>query len=71
MTQAIARDVLGEALVRLHRAGLRPVAHVHDEILVEGTDLDRVTQLMVQQPRWAAGLPIDAEGFTCDRYRKG
>lgn len=71
VTQAIARDVLGEALVRLHRAGLRPVAHVHDEILVEGTELDRVIDLMVRTPSWGEGLPIDAEGFTCDRYRKG
>lgn len=71
VTQAIARDVLGEALVRLHEAGLRPVAHVHDEILVESTNLARITELMVRPPSWAAGLPIDGEGFICDRYRKG
>ena len=69
-TQAVARDVLGEALVRLHDAGHRVVGHVHDEILVEGSDVEAVERLMVQAPRWAKGLPIAGEGFSCQRYRK-
>ena len=71
VTQAVARDVLGEALVRLHDAGHRVVGHVHDEILVEGSDVEAVERLMVQAPRWAKGLPIAGEGFSCLRYRKG
>lgn len=72
LTQAVARDVLSEALVRLDRAGLEVVGHVHDEILVHGTEtVDDVKQIMVQQPTWAGGLPLAAEGFTCPRYRKG
>lgn len=71
VTQAIARDVLGEALVRLDEAGYPVVGHVHDEAIVEGTDLEEITRLMVQVPRWGRGLPLDAEGFICDRYRKG
>lgn len=70
-TQAIARDVLAEALVRLDDAGYDVVAHVHDEIIVEAEDIAGVTELMTQQPTWAAGMPIDAEGFVCRRYRKG
>ena len=70
-TQAVARDVLAEALVRLHDAGLPVVGHVHDEILVEGRRLGRVSALMTTPPAWAGGLPIDGEGFLCDRYRKG
>lgn len=70
ITQAVARDVLAEALVRLQRAKLNVVAHVHDEILVEGTELDRVRKLMTESPSWADGLPIDGAGFTCRRYRK-
>lgn len=73
VTQAVARDILAEALVRLVRSGREVVGHVHDEILVRGpaTDLDAVTKLMVQQPTWAPGLPLDAEGFPTKRYRKG
>jgi DNA polymerase len=71
VTQAVARDLLAEALVRLDDAGLAVVGHVHDEVLVEGGSVDEVTKWMTQQPEWAEGLPLDGEGFTCNRYRKG
>jgi DNA polymerase bacteriophage-type len=71
ITQAVARDVMAEALVRLTDAGFRVVGHVHDEILVEGHHKDEVERIMTQVPSWAEGLPIDGEGFVCNRYRKG
>ena len=71
-TQAVARDILGEALIRLDTAGYTVASHVHDEILVEGeAPVDEVSKLMCVVPEWGAGLPIDAEGFTTYRYRKG
>jgi len=70
-TQAIARDILAEALVRLDAAGYPVVGHVHDEAIVESDALEDITRLMVQSPPWANGLPLDAEGFVTDRYRKG
>jgi len=71
VTQAVARDVLAEAMVRLHGGGYDIVGHVHDEILVEANATAAVKALMVDAPAWATGLPIDGEGFVCDRYRKG
>ncbi len=72
VTQAVARDLLAEALVRLQRHGHKVVGHVHDEILVEGfSSLEDVTKIMVDSPAWAEGLPMDAEGFLAPRYRKG
>lgn len=72
VTQAVARDILAEALVRLDAAGHMVVGHVHDEILVEGArSVETVRQIMIEPPAWADGLPIDGEGFTCSRYRKG
>lgn len=72
VTQGIARDVLAEALVRLEAQGFSVVAHVHDEVVTEGSDdLELVTKIMTEQPVWADGLPIDGEGFRCSRYRKG
>jgi DNA polymerase len=71
VTQAVARDILAEALVRLVDAGYTVVGHVHDEVLVEGDDVDGVKKLMLEPPDWAVGLPIDGEGFVCKRYRKG
>lgn len=71
-TQAVARDIMAEALVRLENAGYRVVGHIHDEILVEGEhDVEEISQIMTQTPSWADGMPIDGEGFTCSRYRKG
>lgn len=74
VTQAVARDILSEALVRLNSLGLPVVGHVHDEILVEHVgprSVDRISKLMCVQPTWAEGLPLAAEGFTTNRYRKG
>ena len=73
VTQAVARDLLVEAMLQLDEAGHRVVGHVHDEILVEGaseTSVAEVTALMAKNPAWAAGLPLAAEGDVCDRYRK-
>jgi DNA polymerase len=70
-TQAIARDVMAEAIIRLDEAGYEVVGHVHDEVIVEGTDLEGITALMTQTPIWGRGLPIDGEGFVTERYRKG
>lgn len=72
VTQAVARDVMAEALVRLEDRGYHPVVHVHDEILVETEDdWRKVRDIMVEPPAWSEGLPIDGEGFNCYRYRKG
>lgn len=70
VTQAVARDILNEALIRIDQTNLRPVLHVHDEIVVEGASIDELKKIMVQTPTWAKGLPISAAGFQCARYRK-
>lgn len=71
-TQAVARDLLAEALVRLESEGYRVVAHIHDEIVIEGEhDVDVIAEIMCELPDWAEGLPVDGEGFTTERYRKG
>lgn len=74
VTQAVARDIIAEAMVRLHNAGHEVVGHVHDEVLVRGAGPDSVatiSAIMTESPAWAAGMPIAAEGFVCERYRKG
>ena len=71
ITQAIARDILAESLVRLEEAGYRTVGHVHDEVIVESDELDAITKIITEVPSWAEGLPLDGEGFVTDRYRKG
>lgn len=72
ITQAVARDVLAEAILRLHAEGHEIVGHVHDEVIIYGTpSLEGVIETMVVPPKWSTGLPIHAEGFQAPRYRKG
>lgn len=72
-TQATARDILTEALLRLDKAGYDVRGHVHDEVLIlakEGDDPEDVTRLMAETPSWATGLPTASDTYTCQRYRK-
>lgn len=71
--QAIGRDLLTHALVNVERAGFCTVTHVHDEIVTEttgGLTVERLSSLMCDLPDWAEGLPVEAAGYTTQRYRK-
>ena len=71
--QAIGRDLLTHALVNVERAGFRTVTHVHDEIVTEttgGLTVESLSSLMCDLPGWAEGLPVEAAGYTTQRYRK-
>ena len=76
VVQASAHDILRSALRRMEDEGLFTVAHVHDEIVVECDEADaeqtaqRVHQIMTENPSWAAGLPLAAEGKVMLRYGK-
>ncbi len=73
IVQATARDLLTEAMRRIDATGYRIVMHVHDEIVVEAPpdqSLDELCALMAVQPDWAKGLPLRADGYECDFYRK-
>jgi len=72
--QAIARDLLADAFLRLDQSGKRPVLTVHDEIVCEvpagsmsATELEAI---MCDTPAWAAGFPVAAEGWQGGRYHK-
>lgn len=77
--QALCRDLLAEAILRLEDFNYHVVLHVHDEAVVEHSDRaefgveeryrDFFT-IMKQVPSWAGGFPIDASGWTDKRYKK-
>lgn len=57
----------------LNTAGVRIVMHVHDEVVIEapiGSSLDEVCTIMGKPPSWAKGLLLNADGYTCDFYKK-
>lgn len=74
VVQAVARDLMAEAMVRVERAGIPVVLTVHDEVLAEprkgAVRLDDFVRLLTACPAWAAGLPIAAAGWVGPRYRK-
>lgn len=73
VTQAVARDCLAEALLRLEAAGYDIVFHVHDEVVIDApcdADPETVCELMTAPLEWAPDLPLAAEAFICDYYQK-
>lgn len=75
IVQATARDILMAGLRHAEDAGMRPVMHIHDEIVCEvpdylGLDDKDLARLMTTDIPWAEGLPLAAAGFTATRYRK-
>ncbi|MEW5952655.1 MAG: DNA polymerase [Bacillota bacterium] len=72
--QAISRDCLAEALLRVAAAGYKAVMHVHDEAVLEEPygrgSLEDVCKIMSQPIKWAPGLPLGADGFEGVYYKK-
>ncbi len=74
IVQAIARDLLASAMINVANAGYDIVFHVHDEIIAEAPDgqgsVDEMCKLMSINPDWADGIPLSADGYECEYYRK-
>lgn len=74
IVQATARDLLALAMLRLRNAGFEIVMHIHDEAVVEVpnglSSVDEICQIMSEAPDWAAGLPLRADGYECEFYKK-
>lgn len=76
VTQAVARDTLAGDIIEAERQGFDVLLTVHDELITEvpepeGADrLDRLVALMSRPPDWAPDLPVGADGWHGQRYRK-
>ena len=75
-SQALARDIFSDMLVRVNEAGHNVIMHVHDEIVVE-TDankaeevLKEVLEIMSTPPTWISDIPLSADGTILTRYTK-
>ena len=76
LVQAIARDCLANGLKNLVNNGYRALFHIHDEIISEipkndtRFNLENAIKLMCEVPDWAHGLPLNADGFISEYYKK-
>lgn len=74
IVQGTARDLLAEAMLRLKKQGYDIVMHIHDEAVLEVPEgvssVEEVCAIMAEQPEWAKGLPLRADGYECAFYKK-
>ena len=74
IVQGTARDLLAEAMLRLKKRGYQIVMHIHDEAVLEVPNgvgsVKEVCSIMAEQPEWAEGLPLRADGYECVFYKK-
>ena len=74
IVQALAALVIREQMLAVHKAGLKVVLQVHDEIVivvpedkVEAAEA-KLVEIMSKPPVWAAGLPLACESGISDNY---
>lgn len=74
LVQAVSRDLLAQAALRVEAKGYTIVLSVHDELVSEDAvghgSLDEFITLMATVPGWAGDCPVGATGYEAERYRK-
>lgn len=71
IVQAVSRDILCYAMRTLRN--YRICGHVHDELIIEcpeDTNVAEICEMMGRTPPWAEGLPLRADGYECNFYKK-
>ena len=75
-SQALARDVFSDILLRLEENNMNVIFHVHDEVVIEADKedaenvLEDVIKIMSTPPVWLPDIPLDAEGKVLTQYEK-
>lgn len=73
IVQAIARDCLAETLIRLYDRNYEVVMHIHDEVVIDAYDdekLEDVNNILAEPIPWAPGLILKGAGFETKYYMK-
>lgn len=75
ITQAIARDLLAEAMLALDEEGFTLLTTVHDEVVCEEVidgprDVHLAEEIMGRPIPWAKDLPLRGDGFETPYYMK-
>lgn len=74
VTQAVARDCMVVGMLNARAAGYPTVLTIHDENLAEvpkgRANLEEFVAAMVRKEPWMVGLPLAAEGWVDERFKK-
>lgn len=76
IVQAVSRDLLADAMLRMEKAGYGIVGSIHDEVITEVPEInaqewyDNLVKIMSTPPSWAYDLPLNADGGVMDFYQK-
>ena len=71
--QAVARDVIRDAIINLEAAGITTLWTVHDEVICEvpvGFDSSKIRDIMVQEPSRMPGIPLGVSLKESQFYKK-
>lgn len=75
LSQALARDILADMLLRIEKEGFQILFHVHDEVVLEVDEATaedsklRLEKIMSTPPSWIK-LPVRSEAKILTRYEK-
>lgn len=75
-SQALARDIFCDSMLRIDAAGIKIILHVHDEVVIECPAeeaeqvLDTTRAIMSTPPEWISDIPLAAEGEILTHYQK-
>ncbi len=75
VTQAVARDIVAEAMLRTEARGWKTILTVHDELASERPIKSSLSnaefcRIMEEVPDWAGGCPIKVKGWEGIRFKK-
>ncbi len=74
IVQAFARDCLAESIKRLESRGFEINFHVHDEVIVDvpigKSSAKEIAEIMSLPMPWAKNLPLNADAYETDFYKK-
>jgi DNA polymerase len=72
VVQAVSRDILGEAILRLEGRGFHVALHQHDEVVIPSTEATAALRSGIEElcriPSWAPGIPLSAEGVVSKQF---
>jgi DNA polymerase len=74
ITQATARDIMANGMLKAEEKGYTAILTVHDELVAEAAEgvgsVEGFVAALCDIPAWAGECPIAAEGWRGKRYRK-